>query len=65
MDRNIAAYCALTANVQRRSYNSVHVLHVITVFRIEHRSSVLTNSLHEHPAYAAGGWVWLYNTTPP
>ena len=62
LDRDTTAWCDLAANRQRRSYDIVREQHVITVSRLERCNSTLTNALHKTPAYAAGGWVWVYNT---
>ena len=62
LDRDITAYCDLAADRQRRSYDIVREQHAITVSRLARRHSTLTDALHKTPAYAAGGWVWVYNT---
>ena len=40
----------------------MHEQHALTVARINSRNSALSDALLRHPNYAAGGWVWIYNT---
>ena len=36
--------------------------HALTVVRVNGRNSALSDALLRRPQYAAGGWVWVYNT---
>ena len=54
--------CDLAADRQWRAYALVREQHAITVSRVEHRNSRLSNALKQHLTYTVGGWVC--STTP-
>ena len=62
LDHDTTTYCDLAGDCQRRSYHIVREQHPTPVSRLECHNSTLTDALHKTPAYAAGGWVWVYNT---
>ena len=55
-------YCDLAANRQRCAHALVREEHALTVSRVEHRNSALSDALKELPIYTIGGWVWVCNT---
>ena len=62
LDRDQLAYCDLARERQQRAYEIVRVQHALAVARINGRNTALSDALLRHPQYAAGGWVWVYNT---
>ena len=62
LDRNQLAYCDLARERQPRAYELVQEQHALTVARVNGRNSALSDALLRCPKYAAGGWVWIYNT---
>ena len=62
LDRDQLAYCDLARERQQRAYELVREQHALTVARVNGRNSALSNALLRRPQYAAGGWVWVYNT---
>ena len=69
--RQAASSCCLKKNrntsrprePQQRAYELVREQHALTVARVNGRNSALSDALLRRPQYAAGGWVWIYNTT--
>ena len=62
LDRDQLAYCDLARERQQRAYELVREQHALTVARVNGRNSALSDALLRRPQYAAGGWVWIYNT---
>ena len=62
LDRDQLAYCDLARERQQRAYELVREQHALTVARVNGRNSALSDALLRRPQYAAGGWVWVYNT---
>ena len=62
LDRDQLAYCDLARKRQQRAYELVRDQHALTVARVNGRNSALSDALLRRPQYAAGGWVWVYNT---
>ena len=63
LDRDQLAYCDLARERQQRAYELVRERHALTVARVNGRNSAPSDALLRRPQYAAGGWVWIYNTT--
>ena len=63
MARDYLAYCDLATDRQQRAYGIVRDHHVLTVARVEHRNSALSDALRAVSKFAVPGWVWVYNTT--
>ena len=59
--RDHLAYCDLATDRQQRAYDMVREHHALTVSRVKHRNSVLSDALRTVPKFAVGGWVWVYN----
>ena len=62
LDRDQLAYCDLARERQQRAYELVREQHALTVARVNRRNSALSDALLRRPQYAAGGWVWIYNS---
>ena len=62
LDRDQLTYCDLARERQQRVYELVREQHALTVARVNGRNSALSDDLLRRPQYAAGGWVWVYNT---
>ena len=62
LDRDQLAYCDLARERQQRAYELVREQHALTVARVNGRNSALSDALLRRSQYAAGGWVWIYNT---
>ena len=62
LDRDQLAYCDLARERQQRAYELVREQHALTVARVHGRNSALSDALLRRPQYAAGGWVWVYDT---
>ena len=62
LDRDQLAYCDLARERQQRAYELVREQHALTVARVNGRNSALSDALLRRPQYAAGGWIWIYNT---
>ena len=62
LDRDQLAYCDLARERQQRTYELVREQHALTVARVNGCNSALSDALLRRPQYAAGGWVWVYNT---
>ena len=62
LDRDQLAYCDLARERQQRAYELVREQHALTVAGVNGRNSALSDALLRRPQYAAGGWVWVYNT---
>ena len=60
--RDHLEYCDLTADRQRRAYSPVHEQHALTVSRVEHCNSALSDALKQLRIYTIGSWVWVYDT---
>ena len=60
--RDDLAYCDMVTDRQQRACDIVREHHVLTVSRVERRTSALSDALTPAPKFAVGGWVWVYNT---
>ena len=62
MTRDHLAYCDLATDRQQRAYGIIGELHALTVSRVEHRISALSDALRPVPKFAVGGWAWVCST---
>ena len=62
LDRDHLADCDLARDRQQHAYELVREQHALTLARVNGRNSPLSDVLLRRPKYAAGGWVWIYNT---
>ena len=56
------AYCDFATDRQQRVYDIVREHHALTVSHVECRKSALSDARRAVLKFAAGGWVWVYNT---
>ena len=56
------AYCDMATDRQQRSCDVVCEHHVLTISRVEHRNSALSDALRTVPNFVVGGWARMYNT---
>ena len=61
--RDHLVYCDLATDRQQRAYDIARERYGLTVSRVEHRNSALSDALRAVPKFAMGGRVWVYNTT--
>ena len=62
LDRDQLAYCNLARERQQRAYGLVRKQHALAVAQVNGRNSALSDALLRRSQYAAGGWVWVYNS---
>ena len=55
------AYCGLVTDRQQRANDIVRKHHALTVSRVNHRTSALTDALRPASKFAVGGRAWVYN----
>ena len=60
--RDHLAHCDLTTDRLQRAYDIVCEHHDLTVSRVEHHNSALSDALRPVPKFTVGDWVWVYNT---
>ena len=56
------AHCDLAIDRQQRAYDIVREYDALTVSRMKHPNSALSDALSEAPKFAVRGWVWAYDT---
>ena len=57
LTRNHLAYFDAAAGRQQRANDIVRKRHALTVSRVNHRNSALTDALRPTPKFAVGGWA--------
>ena len=61
LTRDHFAYYDLATDHQQRAHDIVLGYHALTVSRVEHSNSALSDALRPIPKFAVGGWVWVYS----
>ena len=62
LTREHLVYCNLATDRQQRAHDIVRKHHALTVSRVNHRDSALTDALHPVSQFAVGGWAWVFNS---